>query len=201
MADRSGAPKPALTISAEFQEYIQKANLDRRRGKTFWSELPKSTKEFENKCRLIVRALRNKKSASSSMQKDKEQRLKDKTAISRLTATLAEAKETVKNLELICQVHSVAAESARPVRTTSITGEEAVELLRMHQPSQHPVRPMANTLYECGGNIIKELGSLTDAATISSSIVSDGRTGVVFIGPDHKTKELANELGASKLGL
>lgn len=201
-ADHSGGPKPALTISPAFQTYIQNHNLDPRRGTTFWNECAsywdkhkahhKSKKNFIDTCRLVVRALRNKKSASTSMQKDKEQRVADKRTIADLSLRLQQAEANLAEQSLISDLLVCAGDAARPCQTTALSGEEAVKLLALYTP-RHAVRPMANTLYECGPQSICELGALHRTPTLNSNLVIDSGTGVVIITPARKTVELPRD--------
>ena len=141
--------RPKLLICKEFQEYIKVANLG-----VFWASLRKlwtnAPPDAEEVCRRIVRAQRNKRSASTSLVKAKKSRHADKARIAELEAVRADRERTLAAMLSVVATQKTAIDASRPSRTSACTGEAAVQLLSTVS-IQDPVRPLANTLYQCSG--------------------------------------------------
>ena len=120
-ATKSKETKPLLSISPEIQNYIKHVNLDPENGDTLWKQLkrhwPGAPPRAEQVCRLVVRALRNKRSANAAQLNGNRARAEDKATIKRLAQELADTRTQIQENEVWSSLLVHAANANLPRKT------------------------------------------------------------------------------------
>ena len=187
-------------ISPAFQNYIKDVNLDPEQGDTLWQQLkrcwPNAPKRAEQVCRLVVRALRNKRSAHAAQQNGKRAREEDKATIMSLSKRVKMQDEMLNENAIWMELSACAANASKATKSTAIKGLSAVQLLKQTKVGFHKVVPIAQTLYECDekASKIREIRGIWWSEPLASTMLSDNLDGVCAIGSDQKTHYLSNVL-------